>query len=390
MKMNTSSKWDDLVKQLHEMAYNGLKYDPYAIDQYVAEHKSSTIIPGTRFTRSKKWSQLTPEELKHLFNICKAYLEELISDWDTMTKKILSPNAVGRGIRARSPKISSLSASYQLEFDRSRQVAFIPFLSAWFAFMTKEVKEAMWTRLKQEAENILGCQVLLPPLAKGAYWKILRDKLETGLNMVNGDGSNWETYSATFTGVYSEAVDDGIPQYMSGAAMTSINATLAMLRSTEIRVPRSGQLECIGVLGDDEVLIGKDISDIKTIPGVWEIDDIATKHRVMLGMIILPDGKGTFPGMYRITVDRADKKIAMQVNTLYEDIPSAIPEDSFKYYREIMEYGTLNGEALIDAVAQKQLDEFWDLWRVDRTGLIGELGDYELEVLPEEYQVDDV
>jgi hypothetical protein len=391
MKESSSIRWDNLIQQLHEMAYTGLKFDPYEVDRYVEEHKSSTIIPGTRFTRSKKWSQLNGDELKHLYNMCKAYLEELITNWDEMKMKILMPNAVGRGIRARSPKISSLSASYQLEFDRSRQVAFVPFLSAWFAFMTKEVKESLWNRLKQEAENILGCRVLLPPLAKGAYWKIIRDELEKGHSMVNGDGSNWEMSSATLSGVYCEAVDDGIPQYMSGAAMTSLNATFAMLRSTEVRVPQSGRLECIGVLGDDEVLIGpKSVIDtVRTIPGIWEIDDVATRNRVMLGMIILPDGKGTFPGMYRITVDRADKKIAMNIGERYEDIPSAIPEDSFKVYREIMEEGTLNGEALIDAIAAKKMEEFWELWRVDRTSLIGELADYELEVLPEEYQIDE-
>jgi hypothetical protein len=242
LKLNTSAKWDELIYELHMMVRERLKFDISHVDDYIEEHKTSTIIPSTPFNNSKKWSQLSSEGKIALYDLCAAYLEDLENHYDDLRTRILKPNAVGRGIRARSADVESIQATYDLEYIRSRQVAFIPFLSAWFAFLTKEDKDAIWMKLKDTAESILGMKVLLPPIEKGAYWYKIAEAMQSGLQIVNGDGSNWETYSANLSEMYCEAVNDGIPQYMSGTAMTSINATFAMLRCTESRLPNRAGL----------------------------------------------------------------------------------------------------------------------------------------------------
>jgi hypothetical protein len=390
IQSNSDQKWDELIYTLHSFVRENLSYDEYALDAYIREHSTSTIIPGTKNTKSRKWSQLQPEGKQHLYNLVDAYLEDLITNWDEMKMKILQPKAVGRGIRGKSPPIPGIQINYSLEFVESRQVAFIPFLSSWFAFMSDSNKLKMWTLVRDFAADKFGADVLLPPLEKGAYWFKVRQAIERGDTYLTGDGSNWETYSALMTQVFAEAVDDGIPQYMSGAAMTSINATVALLRMCETILPRGG-IHTIGALGDDLLVTGTQsgIKGIKNLPGIWEIDEVGTRNKIALGMVMLPDYKGTFPGLSRISIDRADKKESFTIGDEVLGIEGSIPSDSFTIYREIMEHGTLHEEPLVAAIAKKELEEFWKLWRSDREGLLSQLGDVEFEVLPEDYSVDD-
>lgn len=378
-----SQAWEDCLLGVHQHIRDNLKWDPISIDKYVKEHAASTVIPSSLMYRGKKWSQLSQEELEHLYELTIGYLDYLVANWTDARRQIIRPNAVGRGVRARSPEVQGISTTYSLEVERSRQVAFVPYLSTWFCFMNTSAKQKMWEMLRDTAEQELGCKVLLPPLEGGAYWKTIADLVDAGNSFVNGDGSNWEAWSATIAFLFCQAVNDGIPQYLSGAAMTSFIGTFANLKSTVFRVPNISKMEAVGVLGDDQVIVGKDTSSIKDLEGVWEIDPVATKYKIVLGMVILPDGKGTFPGNARITIDRGDKRLAAKIGDEIQGITSPMPPESFNIYHEIMCKGTLNGEPLLTKISGIGDPDFWNNYATNRYDYLASGEQLFLQMLPE-------
>jgi hypothetical protein len=353
------------------------------VSKYVKEHESSVCIPSSPLYRGKRWSQLEREELEHILQLVKGFLEWLLSNWEVNRSWIINPQSVGRGIRARSEPILAMSDTYSYDIERARQVAFAPYLSTWYAFMSEQSKLQLWQMLADGAEDILGCKVYLPPLLKGGYWYRIYEDITEGNEFVNGDGGNWEAWSATITQLYCYAVDDGVPQYMSGTARTSFDASFANLKLTEVRIPRSNNLHAIGVLGDDEVILGPEnvVNEVRDLEHIWEIDQVATKNRIVLGMVILEDGLGTYPGMARITVDRGDKKIPIRLDEWSEEITGSMSTEAFDIYKEIAEYGTLHGEPLLKRLHDAKMDDFWEGYRKDRYEYMGSVMD-QIQVLP--------
>lgn len=360
----TSKLWDELMIELFESELAAMEWDPIYAHNYAKQHATSSVIPGSFGYRSRKWSQLSDEEFRHLFELCKSWLEWLLADFEKNRYQINKAGTIGRGIRARSPDIDKMTDAYTFEIDRARQVQFAPDKSAWFAFIKDDKKQRLYELIRDRASSILGTEVLLPPLLKGQYWAQVADYLDEGHAFVNGDGAQWEFQASVITGTYCLAVDDGIPQEMSGVANTALNNTIAMLRHTEVRVPNIGRMAAVGVMGDDELLIGdqSQVAQVKSIPNIWEIDDLASKHRVILGMCILPERKGTFPGLYRLTVDRGDQRIPIKLGQRIENIKSGMSPENQAVYNEIMSKGTLNGEPLITRIAKIQDVQFYEGW----------------------------
>jgi hypothetical protein len=392
---DTNPRWFNFYKEIHQYLLDNMHWDQFYVQKYIAEHATSTAIPGTRWFKSKRWSQLEVPEQKHLYELGKAYWEDLLANWDELTNMIVQPNAIGRGIRARSPDVTGIDTSYHFEIPRARQVGFAPWFSTQHAFLGKDVELKVWEKIRDFAEKELGCEVILPPLRRGAYWSDMDQLIRDNPAFVNGDGSQSELNIAIMNGMYNYASDDGVPQWISGTTPTSFATTWSWLQSIPVRCPGL-RLTAVGGIGDDQVFIGsKDaISRVQNIPGVWEIDPIGTKYKCLLGVVILDEGKGTFPGLYRITVDRAEKKIPFFAgeslpNEKHPDrITGDIPADSFAVYREIMEHGTLKDTPMLDYIAKHAEEDFYRAWRMTREETLTQMGSNGLDVLPDDYEID--
>jgi len=394
MASRTSKKWDEMLYEMHEWIYNHMHWDPIHVQKWVRDHATSAVIPGTFFYRSKHWPQLNDEELKYLLELDKGMLEWLLKDWDVNKKRIWKTNIVGRGSRARKPEISGTYPSYVMEFDRTRGVTFLPPLSAAWPFISDIDKQALQQNMEQDAAEILGIDVYYPPEKQGRLWKTVSEDLNFhGMKLLSADGSNWETYSATVNGIYCEAVDDGVPQFMSGVAETSLNATIAMWRMVSVFVPNIHKMKSLTVFGDDCTIVGPEaeIDKVREIPEVWERDPLAERNHIMLGIVMLPQQngsyKGTHPGIWRVTIDRADKKMPTRIGLETGPIENKLSEDAFRIYHETMSEGTINGEPTVDFIATKPFQDFEKHWfERDRYAYLAEVAAGGFEVVPEDYE----
>jgi hypothetical protein len=245
--------------------------------------------------------------------------------------------------------------------------------------MSKENKERLWMMIRERAELILGCRVLLPPLERGTYWQQIAELLEQDCDLVNGDGTNWEAWTGMFSGIYAFAINDGCPQFATGAALTSVFGTIIVLAISPFIFGDTSKLEAIGAMGDDLVALAKKIS-ARNIENIWEIDRIATTHRIILGMIILEDRKGTFSGLNRMSVDRGDKGFHVPLNQWFGPVKGTASTEAASVYVEIMKEGTLQGEPLIDRVALEKEVDFWEGYRKERTEMLASLPNLTVEV----------
>jgi hypothetical protein len=328
---------------------------------------------------SLKWTQLTIDDFQYLFELNEAFLNVLIEDFDMMRKRIHLPMEIGRGIRGRSEKFNDYSETYKYSVTRSRQIGFAPYLSTIFAFLSEESKIKIWEHLRDGAKKILGCEVMLPPIMKGNYWKRILDYHYEGYNIVNADGTNWESMVSRILDNYIFAVDDGCYQLMSGSARTSIDGCFANLKLAEVMY-KGMDIEAIGVLGDDRVTVGSSLSRARChIDNVMEIDQIATKHKIILGMVLVPNSrgeyKGTYPGTIRISIDRGAKAQPFKLGEWIKGVSNDMTDDSFKVYLEMASHGTIHNEPLIEYISSIDDDEFWDRYSEDRYKYFGELNE---------------
>jgi len=165
IRESRKNKWLDLVEDVLTIIKDDMTFDPVLAFKYVKDHDSSSVIPSSDMQPSLKWSQLVTEELRYLFHLGKAFLEQRLTD-PRLKYRIHQPEVIGRGIRARPVELGDVKTSYELKYDNSRQVGFIPYESTGYAFLPEESKTKVWEKIKQEAESILGIEVLFPPLAR--------------------------------------------------------------------------------------------------------------------------------------------------------------------------------------------------------------------------------
>jgi hypothetical protein len=369
MPASRMKQWRELVWWMHEFVLENMSFDHIYIQKYIKEHKTSSVIPRTTLYRGRRWGQLTLEETKHLYELAKAYLEDLVADRDKWNGRVINSEAPGRGLRARPSPVSTVRNNYKFQIDRTRQVNFVPYLSTWFAFVSPSVKEAIYKRISDTFTSITGIKLLYPPMDKGAYWKKIADYLNDGYSILNADGSNWEMSTCVISDQYHCAVDDGIYQLPSGIAFTTNTNSIASCQFFDAHVTDKSGIEAVGVLGDDIVIIGRQdkLSKIEDLPNIWEIDHVATRIKCILGVMILPDYKGTFPGLRRVTIDRADKAIALKVGEEMGNIEGTMGPDAHEVYDEIMAYGTLHGTPFLSAIGEVLTEKFWDDWARDKT-----------------------
>jgi hypothetical protein len=137
-------------------------------------------------------------------------------------------------------------------------------------------------------------------------------------------------------------------------------------------------IQSIGVLGDDRVTIGKHLSRSSChVPNVMEIDQVATRNMIILGMVLVPqqDGShvGTYPGTIRVSVDRGFKGEGTEPGVWECDIANSMTDDSFKIYLEMASHGTIHNEPVIDFICKYDDDDFWDKYAKNRYKLFGEM-----------------
>jgi hypothetical protein len=285
-----------------------LVYDTDHITNYVKTHADRSIVPRTKPYPAVKWRDLTWADFETLFQMVHDTVDAIIEhgigkDVDMS----LDSQMVGRGIRARSAEIPSIKRNYTLTFDRSREVTFTPMLSAWFAFIPYDKQKERYSIIKRCGEKLLhGVELVLPPDRGGQAWVDMHDP---DLEFRSFDGKNWESVSGLLTDCWWGSVWNGYPKLASGISMTYDISTLASIGRAWLAIKRhelNGNIKKMCIHGDDINVLGTDLS-MKPLDSTIEEDLVASKYRNMLGWLMLEHGNFTFPGLYRITVDRAPK-----------------------------------------------------------------------------------
>jgi hypothetical protein len=369
-------EWDSLLFDSMDYIRTHLKFDTKEVIKYALDHRTSTLMP-LKEEPSLKWTQLTIEDYEVLFELVENVIGYIVEQYDTVRYLIHKPLEIGRGIRARSEPLKDYKSKYEYVVSRSRQVGFAPYLSSWFAFMNDEAKLGLWKLLKDRSESILSTEVLLPPLDKGNYWKLIMEKGYEGSQILNADGSNWESMTSRLLDFYFFAVDDGCYQYLSGTSRTSFDACLANLKLADLMY-EGMDVELIGVLGDDRVTIGRNLNKSRIhVPGVMEMDSIATRNQIILGMKLvynsLGEFRGTYPGTIRISVDRGAKAQPMSVGEWIGGIENDMTADAFEVYFEMACHGSIHGIPTIELISKVDDVDFWDRYSRDRYNYLGEL-----------------
>lgn len=384
----TPQEWFDMYHEwVHDMR-EAMVYDESYVMDYAKQHALSAVVPSTRWTKGKHWNELFSEDFVHMFNVNKARIEDIDDHWETEIKKIWPADMIGGGIRARSPDVPSILQRYLFKVDQARDVGYNFCDSPTWAFIKEDKKQAGWNKILQFAEKKLACKIYLPPVEQGSWWQKMGEAIDKYGSWVSGDGSTWDMHSATLSGMYCYSVDKGFPSWISGTFPTSQHATWTMLQRAYVQegIGKTKSMEVIGGVGDDQTFIGskQQIEKIREYPNIWEIDPIATKYKCFLGVVILPDGKGTFPGLNRITVDRAEKKQPSVIGDTVEHVKSDIPEDSFNIYRQIQEHGEINSHPMLSYIAKREDLQFYEMWRMNRDNLMQSLGTERFEVVFED------
>lgn len=367
--MRADPRWEEGWRKMHEVALECFEFDKEHIEHYVKEHKGSTVIPPTHAYRGVKWGQLEEEDLRDLFESAKSFLEYKIENWDIVRAMQWLPEAMGLGSRARSPKIEGfVTELVKVKVPRARDIGYNPYLSSWWAWMPKYKSHRIYDVMTNVGEDVLGCEIAFPPNLGGQYWQKIAEYIEQGCVLVNGDGTNWDSWVTALVNDYSFGAERGVPGLVSGGAFTTAAGTYANYIITPDHIDMS-QVIAIFVLGDDKLVVlkpGSEPSAVREIPGVWEIDPVATKHTIVLGLVVLPERKGTFSGLYRISIDRGDARIPLKMGQPSGPITSNMNDENRLVYEEIMGEGTLQGIPLIDRISDLDVEEFWTGWRTDR------------------------
>lgn len=373
--MRANRCWADAWLAMNQNALDAFQFDKTHVDAYVSEHDKSSIIPPTRRYGSVKWVDLETSELRHLYNSAKGYLEDKLANWDKFKRLQWKPEALGQASRARSPKVTGLVTEYEAVIGQARDVGYNPYISTWYAWMPGDGPKKVYEPMIQTTENRLGVEIGFPPIMGGNYWKKIAEYKDQGCRLVNGDGTNWDSWVTILLDDYSTSAEKGTPSLISGQAMTTPGGTHTnhMISEDHIDIKH---VQAIFALGDDKlVILNENAPDdaVREIPGVWEFDRIATDHVIVLGLVILDDHKGTFPGMYRPTIDSGDARIPINVGQTKVDIGSKMSDENRDVYYEIMGQGTLQGIPFIDRIAATKPAELWEGWRRNRYEYLGGL-----------------
>jgi hypothetical protein len=383
--MRMDKRWGETWYAMHQAALDAFSFDKDHVRAYCKEHSSSSVIPPTLNYRSKKWSlfdeekdkpesqKLTMDDMRTIYEAAKSYLEWKLDNWDEARRMQWLPEAMGMGSRARGPKLSQLVEKVHAEIPRARKIGYNPYLSTWYAWQPGTASEKVYDIMTKTAEEQLSCEVKFPPQLGGRFWKEIAEYIDEGYKLVGGDGTGWDNWVTIIVDDYSFGAEEGTAGLVSGASFTTPAGTTTNYMITPDHVDLS-QVVAIFSLGDDKLIVLKeDAPDdaVREIPGVWEFDEIATKHHIFLGIMILPDHKGTFAGMNRATIDKGSARIPITIGELKEDIGSPMTDENREVYMEIMGEGTLQGVPFIDRISQLDPVEFWEGWRTDRYGYLG-------------------
>jgi hypothetical protein len=371
---------------MHQAALDAFSFDKEHVRAYCHEHAKSSVIPPTLDYKSQKWNlfdeevdketseKLNMDDMEYIYNSAKAYLEWKVDHWDEAIRLQWLPQAMGMGTRARGPKISQLVEEIKgVEIPRAREIGYNPYLSTWYAWQPGDAGDKVYDIMIDMAEEILSVEVKFPPKLGGRFWQEIAEYKDAGYKIVGGDGVGWDNWVTVLLDDYSYAKEKGTPGLVSGASFTTPGGTVANYEITPDHVDLHW-VKAIFSLGDDKLIVLKENAPddaVKEIPGVWEFDEMATKHCIFLGIMILPEHKGTFAGLNRVTIDKGTARIPFKLNELKEDIGSTMTDENRLVYNEIMGDGTLQGEPFVDRIARLEPVEFWEGWRTNRYEYLG-------------------
>jgi hypothetical protein len=383
--MRLDKRWREGWYGMHQAALDAFSFDKDHVRQYCKDHAKSSVIPPTLDYGSRKWDlfdeetdkpesqKMTMDDMEKIYQSAKGYLEWKLDHWDEAIRLQWLPQAMGIGSRARGPKISSLMEEIRAEIPRARKIGYNPYISTWYAWQPGDSSEKVYDVMTHVGEEMLGCEVKFPPQLGGRFWREIAEYIDEGYKIVTGDGTGWDNWVAIYLDDYSLAADEGVPGLVSGSSFTTCGGTYVNYEITDDHVDLS-QVEAIFGLGDDKLIVLKENAPedaVREIPGVWEFDQIATEHRVFLGIMLLPDHRGTFAGLNRVTIDKGSARIPIKIDELREDIGSTMTDENRAVYKEIMGNGTLQGIPFVDRIAQLEPVEFWEGWRTDRYEYLG-------------------
>jgi len=321
--------------------------------RYIKEHENSSVKPGV------KWGSIADDKdaLTRILDAVQARWEFASEHRDDLCRigspggyALIDPESLGIGNRARGPSIDPLAGRWRGLIPRGRLVLFTPGASGLFAFIDAK---SVYCDSYHKVASILGLSdISVCPVAEGgAVWERIYTASKQG-HFVAHDGSTWElNVPAILLMAYPIATDIGADCLLSGLDFTSITGGAANMVWTRAEMEQypSFRPKILAFQGDDRASV---VSDLKTlppdVPGVYELDVEATKHRRYLGLVMQTE-ENWHPHGFKATLDKPEAAIRIQPLQKWRGAPEDDDEHSravVSVYKGVLMDGTPIREAL--------------------------------------------
>jgi hypothetical protein len=323
------------------------------IARYINEHSTSSTGEGL------KWDKLRVLNVNDWADI-GSHVYDLISNLMGSNRSKYLHTPLYTGSRARSPELTSISDTYNLDIDRTRIIMFHPGLSIWTVFQPDKVK---WYRdIMQGVMKLLDInpsKIHLPIIEGGRVYITMNELLKKGKHYWAYDGKSWESAVGTIMGPAWRSIMTNINSEMlgSGITLTTACGTISSLKAYK---KYFDGYEAI-ILGDDMNIFTDDAAKPFPGTGVVEYQPLDTQLKFMLGTSYFRDMNQPRLQGIKLTVDRGDKVLPLAIDEEQSEWlgPYVAHHDiKTKMLWYGMHYGWFGNKTLIDAISSIKAEDF--------------------------------
>jgi hypothetical protein len=289
----TDQQSEELFLMLMDKTKRYMKFSINWINEYIKEHKQSSLGGGWRWNRA---FNLYKEDWQDLFNIYMNNIEMMTAHpgwYNTVMWNL--------GIRARSDELNKIERFYDWKLmDRSRIILFHASMNMLTVFLPQ--KAAFYSEVLQETADYIDAlpNYHYPYLEGGKIYTTARDLFNERIPFTAFDGKRWDSsvgkiLRASFRPWMINI--KGLDMLPTGTSVTSILDTMANIVAT--RHLRGD----IIALGDDINYFGKDANKLN-VPYI-ERQPEDTLYKYILGVAFEPDFEVPRISGIKMTMDRA-------------------------------------------------------------------------------------
>jgi len=332
--------------------FKRIKWDDDTWRKYVAEHKTSSIVPGVKWAALQEDESLIDSSFKKEWVEMhkSAFQDHILTDqkWDT---------PFDLGARARtSTQVEPDQVDYVVDEDRTRIVNFHMPASTLYSVVPD--KSGMMDEIFHNVMDYfdINMQVMFPPVHGGEVYSSAAEALLHGEKMaiVLGDdlniyqkgeqfaydGVNWETQVGTLMGDHNlgtKTFFGGMWHLPSGVWDTTIDGSIATLRVLS-------ELE-------SELMAGTDIT------GIMERETMDEEVNFMLGLRYADDPMRPRLQGLKLTVDKKESSFTLPRGSTRQYGNSYTEDEAARW--ELAYYGTtMDGHSLLHFLKDISPDDF--------------------------------